>query len=217
MNKFKNGLAKTAKFLRKNIYYVLIIVAVAAIGTMVAVVLTRDKTGSEVPTVQTPDQGIEKPIDEKPAEKPDDPATPTPVIFISPVSSGAVSASYSDTELVFSNTLEQWSTHLAVDFAATEGTAVAAVYGGTVTAIDNDDLYGYCVTMAHKDGLVTKYCGLNQNVSVSVGQNIAQGTKLGEIGNTMLIESAEGPHLHFVTMLNGEIVNPAEYFITEEK
>lgn len=215
MNKFKSGLAKTAKFLRKNIYYVLIIVAVAAIGTMVAVALTRDK-GGEVPVVKTPDKVVENPIDEKPVDKPD-PTTPTPVIFINPVEGGAVSASFSDTELVFSNTLKQWSTHLAVDFAATEGSAVSAVLDGIVTAVNNDELYGYCVTISHADGLVTKYCGMTDKVAVAVGQTVKQGAKIGEVGNTMILESADGPHLHFITIKNNVAVNPAEYFITDEK
>lgn len=216
MNKFKNGLAKTAKFLRKNIYYVLIVVAVAAIGTMVAVALTRKNAGYDVPANVTPDDKIEEPIDEKPIDKPDD-NKPVPVIFVSPVSSGAVSASYSDTELVFSNTLDQWSAHLGVDFAADEGTTVCAVYGGTVTAVDNDDLKGYCVTVSHGNGLVTKYCGMSDKISVTVGQKVSKGTAIGVVGNTMILESADGPHLHFETYKNNELINPTEYFITEEK
>lgn len=214
MNKFKSGLSKTAKFLRKNIYYVLIIVAVAAIGTMVAVALTRNKT-NDAPTINKP---VEEPVVPDKPQNPDKPVDkPEAVIFISPVDNGAVVASFNDTELVFSKTLNQWSTHLAIDYAAAEGTAVMAVYDGTVTNIVNDELRGYTVTISHKDGLVTKYCSLNENITVSVGQKVTQGAKIGEVGNTMILESAEGPHLHFETLKNNKLIDPAEYFINEEK
>jgi hypothetical protein len=54
MNKFKIAIQKTGRFLKKNIYYVLIVACVAAIGTMVTVTLVRDKKGEEVPAVVTP-------------------------------------------------------------------------------------------------------------------------------------------------------------------
>lgn len=212
MNKFKDGLNKTAKFLRKNIYYVLIIVAVAAIATVLGVTLSRDKVNTDVPVVVTPDE------QDKPGgdDKPDD-VKPAPVIFVTPVSGGAVSQSYSDTEFVFSKTLEQWSTHLAIDYAADEGTAVLAAYDGTVTAIDNDELYGYCITISHDDGLVTKYYGLTENIKVAVSQKVKSSMQIGEVGSTMLIECMDGPHLHFETLKNGVLINPQKYFITEDK
>lgn len=214
MTKFQSGLNKIAKFLRKNIYYVLIIVAVAAIGTMVTVTLTRDKAELEnVAAGPAVVVGDDNPADETPNE--DD--TPAPTIFINPIDGGAISASYVDDQLVFSKTLSQWSAHQAIDYAAVEGTAVVAVLDGMVSSVENDDLLGYTITINHSDGLATKYCSLNENVAVSVGQQVTQGQKIGEVGNTMLLESADGAHLHFETYLNNELVNPAQYFIAEEK
>ena len=92
-----------------------------------------------------------------------------------------------------------------------------AVWDGVVTAIDNDPLYGYCVSISHGDGLVSRYCGLSENVSVSVSQTVKKGAKIGEIGNTMIIENADGAHLHFETYKNGKLINPAEYFVADEK
>ena len=220
MNKLKSGLIKFGKFLKKNVYYVLIIVAVAAICTMVGVTVSRNKSNvnNDVPAVVTPENPSD---DNKEPVKPDNPEDKKPVVeqivFVTPVTGGTVAASFSETELVFSKTLEQWSTHRAVDFVAEEGSDVLAVWDGVVTAIDNDPLYGYCVSISHGDGLVSRYCGLSENVSVSVSQTVKKGAKIGEIGNTMIIENADGAHLHFETYKNGKLINPAEYFVADEK
>ena len=220
MNKFKSGLIKVGKFLKKNVYYVLIIVAVAAICTMVGVTVSSKKSNvnNAVPAVVTPENPSD---DNKEPVKPDNHEDKKPVVeqivFVTPVTGGTVAASFSETELVFSKTLEQWSTHRAVDFVAEEGSDVLAVWDGVVTAIDNDPLYGYCVSISHGDGLVSRYCGLSENVSVSVSQTVKKGAKIGEIGNTMIIENADGAHLHFETYKNGKLINPAEYFVADEK
>lgn len=220
MNKFKSGLIKVGKFLKKNVYYVLIIVAVAAICTMVGVTVSKNKSNvnNDVPAVVTPENPSD---DNKEPVKPDNHEDKKPVVeqivFVTPVTGGTVAASFSETELVFSKTLEQWSTHRAVDFVAEEGSDVLAVWDGVVTAIDNDPLYGYCVSISHGDGLVSRYCGLSENVSVSVSQTVKKGAKIGEIGNTMIIENADGAHLHFETYKNGKLINPAEYFVADEK
>lgn len=214
MNKFKSALIKTGKFLRKNVYYVVIVVAVAAICAIVGVTVSKTKQAkNSTPVVN--DTNIESPQD-KPADKPD-PVKPDPVVFIVPVKDSAVGASFSETELVFSKTLEQWSTHRAIDFMAEEGASVFAVWDGTVSEIVNDPLYGYCVSISHGDGLVTKYCGLSDKVNVSVSQTVKKGAKIGEIGNNMIVESADGTHLHFETYKDGKLINPEDYFVQSEK
>ena len=69
MNKFKSALIKTGKFLRKNVYYVVIVVAVAAICAIVGVTVSKTKQAkNSTPVVN--DTNIESPQD-KPADKPD--------------------------------------------------------------------------------------------------------------------------------------------------
>lgn len=100
---------------------------------------------------------------------------------------------------------------------AEEGASVFAVWDGTVSEIVNDPLYGYCVSISHGDGLVTKYCGLSDKVNVSVSQTVKKGAKIGEIGNNMIVESADGTHLHFETYKDGKLINPEDYFVQSEK
>lgn len=106
---------------------------------------------------------------------------------------------------------------MAIDFMAEEGASVFAVWDGTVSEIVNDPLYGYCVSISHGDGLVTKYCGLSDKVNVSVSQTVKKGAKIGEIGNNMIVESADGTHLHFETYKDGKLINPEDYFVQSEK
>ena len=69
MNKFKSALIKTGKFLRKNVYYVVIVVAVAAICAIVGVTVSKTKQAkNSTPVVN--DTNIERPQD-RPADKPD--------------------------------------------------------------------------------------------------------------------------------------------------
>lgn len=221
MNKFKQGLNKVIKFLRKNIYYVLIIVCIAAIGTMITVTLARDKhRNSNLPTIVTPDdKPIVTPGGDDPTVPVDDPNSnkPKPVVFVNPVANATISKNYSEVEAVYSKTLNQWSTHLGIDFVAEEGSAVVAVYDGYVAEIINDTMYGNVVTINHANGLSTKYYSLGDNVAVNVGQTITAGTKIGEISTSMLVESSDGAHLHFETLVNNSLVDPSSYFVTNNK
>ena len=51
----------------------------------------------------------------------------------------------------------------------------------------------------HGNGLYTRYLHLD-SLSVSVGQQVTKGQKLGVMGNT---GNSFGAHLHFDVMLNG--------------
>jgi murein DD-endopeptidase MepM/ murein hydrolase activator NlpD len=56
------------------------------------------------------------------------------------------------------------------------------------------------------------YFGLAQNVTVSVGQEVASGDVIGSVGDTAEIEIAESPHLHFGVRKNGEWIDPLSLF-----
>lgn len=76
-----------------------------------------------------------------------------------------------------------------------EGDSVVAAAGGIVTTADalNQLSYGHHVEIDHGNGQSTIYAHLDQ-VFVSQGQYVDQGTVLGTIGNT---GRSFGAHLHF--------------------
>lgn len=85
----------------------------------------------------------------------------------------------------------------SVDFNRTNdiGDTVVASKGGRVTRVANEGnvSYGRWIEISHGDGYTTRYAHLSRQL-VSVGQVVAQGQKIGEVGST---GGSTGPHLHF--------------------
>ncbi len=84
----------------------------------------------------------------------------------------------------------------AVDLAAPMGTPVYAAASGTVIISRSGGWnggYGTYVVIRHGNGTQTLYSHLSGN-SVSVGQWMTKGSRLGAVGNT---GKSTGPHLHF--------------------
>lgn len=121
---------------------------------------------------------------------------------------GTVIAEFSNGELVKSSTTGIWQTHNGVDFSAAAGDAVVAVADGTVTAIERDVLWGVCVTILHNDGVTSRYCGLNEGLSVTAGQIVERGEELGAVGDTNESEAAMEAHLHFEMRSNDAYIDP---------
>jgi murein DD-endopeptidase MepM/ murein hydrolase activator NlpD len=99
--------------------------------------------------------------------------------------------------------------HKGIDIAAPIGTpVVAAAPGVVITAGWNDGGYGNLVEIQHPDGSITLY-GHNDRVLVRVGQQVAQGEQIAEMGSTGF---STGPHSHFEVHLPGQgAVNPMAY------
>ncbi len=128
-----------------------------------------------------------------------------------PIAGSTVINPYSNGELVKSETLGVWKTHDGVDLAAAAGTAVASMMKGTVTEVTNDPLWGICVVIDHGDSVVGHYRGLAENVSVKVGQQVAMGELIGQVGNSADIECKLEPHLHFGVTVAGAWTDPMKF------
>ncbi|MCQ2490420.1 MAG: M23 family metallopeptidase [Ruminococcus sp.] len=115
---------------------------------------------------------------------------------------------FSGSELVRNETTGSWQTHNGTDFAAEVGSDVYAVSGGDVTEVKNDPVWGITVTVDHKNGFVTRYCGLSQTLEVQQGDALAAGDLIGTVGNTADIESSLTPHLHLEILHNGAYIDP---------
>lgn len=122
---------------------------------------------------------------------------------------GEIIKDYSGDNLVYSETLNQYLAHKAVDIGAPAGSAAAAVESGTVILSGKDDRYGMTVVISHGNGLETSYSCLGE-CTVSVGDVVTKGDKVGTVGEDALFESADGPHLHFEVRKDGEAIDPHE-------
>lgn len=106
--------------------------------------------------------------------------------------------------------------HYGQDIAAPTGTPVAVVWPGTVV-FANDDLFysGGTVIVEHGLGVTTTYIHLN-SVDVAVGDQVAQGHRIGTVGAT---GRATGPHLDWRVNWGDVRLDPAlvlEHFTTIE-
>ena len=134
---------------------------------------------------------------------------------LSPVS-GNMALDYSMDALCYNPTTRDWRTHNGIDIAAAEGTTVYAAADGTVESVFEDDTMGYTVVLSHADGYKTTYASLAAEVSVAVGQVVEAGQTLGTVGNTALMETALGEHLHFAVTCNGNHVDPEKFLALNE-
>lgn len=166
----------------------------------------------------TPDPSAE-PTSE-PSATPAPSATPEPAASSEPTSvhlvftwpvSGAVIVPFSVDALAYDETMGDWRTHSGVDIAAPVGTQVMAAAAGTVASVEQDDLMGTTVTIAHAEGLTSIYANLGEVPTVEAGDHVNAGDIIGAIGTTAVAESARAPHLHFEMELDGNSVDPVSY------
>jgi murein DD-endopeptidase MepM/ murein hydrolase activator NlpD len=100
----------------------------------------------------------------------------------------------------FGETSDMWqTTHTGQDFAASTGTPIRAVHGGTVSEAGWAGSYGYRTVITLSDGTELWYCHQSQ-IGVSVGQKITTGDIIGRVGAT---GNVTGPHLHLEVRPDG--------------
>ena len=128
---------------------------------------------------------------------------------------GEVVAVYAMDMLGYNATTRDWRVHNGVDYAAEEGTKVCAAAAGTVYTVYEDDTLGMTVVIRHEEGYTTSYSSLAQEVSVKPGDTVTLGQQIGCVGNTALLESAIGSHVHFSVSLNDKPVDPSDFLSLE--
>lgn len=202
---------KFTRFLRNNAALLILIFCVIAIATVVlAVTLTRGNSNNPV----IPDNPVV--VD----PNPDDPNPEQPVVkdkikvyFAAPVAHTSVSMGYTDSTtnpFVYSSTLNDWAAHKAVDLVAADGTAVNAMYDGTVIDVTETFGMGHIVTIDHGDNVVATYASLS-DIQVVKGQAVKKGDKIGAVSTTASNEFMDGAHLHLEVSKNGAAVDPMPY------
>lgn len=130
--------------------------------------------------------------------------------FKMPVS-GEIMKEFADNKLVYSTTLDVWTTHNGIDIAADKTTVVKSAADGTVKSIKNDPRYGLTVIIEHANGYKTIYSNLLTTEFVVEGEKVKQGQSIGTVGNTAAFEVSEEPHLHFELLKNNEQLDPELY------
>ena len=97
--------------------------------------------------------------------------------------------------------------HKGIDIAAPTGVSILAAKGGTVVTSTYSPSAGNYIMISHGNGFNTVYMHASKRI-VKVGDKVAQGQKIAEVGSTGY---STGPHLHFGIIVKGNYVNPEPY------
>lgn len=130
--------------------------------------------------------------------------------FVKPVD-GEIVKEFAKDNLLYSETLQEWTTHLGIDIKAEKTTVVKAAEAGVVKSIKNDPRYGLTIVIEHNDEYQTIYSNLLSSEFVVEGEKVEKGQSIGTVGNTAPFESADEPHLHFEILKNSVQVDPNIY------
>lgn len=240
MEENRNFESKPRDFLKKQGFYIVLFVCLLIVGTAIVLTTLPAEAGEETPQVEQNQQQQQQqqsvletrqsgdetlyakntPLPTatlQPTPTPEPTATPKAASSSSTVKKGAAPVKgeiiwgYADEHLLYSRTLDQWTTHLGVDISAELGAQVAATLAGTVERVYEDDALGNVVTIAHTNDRVSLYANLDPAVTVKEGQKVNAGDVIGKVGASAISECGDLPHLHFGFLVNGKAVDPMDY------
>ncbi len=117
---------------------------------------------------------------------------------------GTVGTPFSETPL-YNETMEDYRAHPGTDMDGEEGDTVLALAAGTVTAWEEDALWGGSLTIAHGNGLTSVYRGVD--ATVQNGDAVQTGDPIGILVGVPC-ESADGCHLHLELYRDGKAIDP---------
>ncbi len=129
---------------------------------------------------------------------------------------GRVQWRFAVDELIYSRTLDHWTTHRGIDISCAKGAEVHCPWNGKVEELYEDDSLGVTVRVSHGGGMESLYSNLRKGCPVKAGQRLNAGDLIGYVGDTAVSECGDGAHLHFEVKKDGKPVDPAEYVTVTE-
>ncbi len=104
--------------------------------------------------------------------------------------------------------------HSGVDYAKPSGTPILSAAPGKILDVGfQSGGLGNYVYVDHGNGWVTRYGHMVEKSPLKKGDVVDAGMQIGKVGST---GNSTGPHLHFMVVKNGTVVNP-EPFVNGEK
>jgi murein DD-endopeptidase MepM/ murein hydrolase activator NlpD len=126
-----------------------------------------------------------------------------------PFTNSAVEAAFADNRTYMYNGKEvDHQTHLGFDLARVVNSPVVAANRGKVLYAAPLGIYGNCVIIDHGMGVQSLYGHLS-SFKVQAGDAVEKEQQIGVSGMTGM---AAGDHLHFTMLVNGQMVNPVEWW-----
>jgi len=104
--------------------------------------------------------------------------------------------------------LKVYKLHTGVDVKVPKGVPIMAANDGVVVTAGYNTGYGNYVVIDHGGGQKTLYAHMTKYL-VKKGQTVERGDKIGTVGSTGY---STGAHLHFEIIIDGEQVDPMQFF-----
>jgi murein DD-endopeptidase MepM/ murein hydrolase activator NlpD len=101
--------------------------------------------------------------------------------------------------------------HEGIDVSAPMGAPIVAPASGVVRWVGTESGYGHTFEVDHGNGIITKYAHCSR-IMVTQGQRVTRGQVIANVGNSGL---STGPHLHYEIHVNGKVVDPLTYVLSE--
>ncbi|WP_326911490.1 M23 family metallopeptidase [Sedimentibacter sp. MB31-C6] len=127
---------------------------------------------------------------------------------------GEIIMEYTVDDLVYYEAIGEWRVHKGIDIKPEDTLMIESAFAGTVESVTTSEIVGTEIIIDHGSNVKTLYNNLS-SAKVKVGDVVDKGQIIGNIGKVVSIESAEGPHLHFELIVEGENVNPLDYITGE--
>jgi murein DD-endopeptidase MepM/ murein hydrolase activator NlpD len=124
---------------------------------------------------------------------------------------GEILNSFTDDNLVYSKTFEDFRVHNGIDISCERSQPVFSVGDGVVEDVLTDSLEGITVKINHGNGFQSVYKNLSSDKMVKKGEPVSKGQVISGVGETALFEAAQESHIHFELIYNGKQVNPEIY------
>lgn len=126
--------------------------------------------------------------------------------YLLPINSNVVK-DYSDGDMVYSETMNDWRVHNGIDIGGKEGENAIAVQDGKVIEVTSDDIWGDVVVIQHGNGLKVRYSGVK--ATVKNNEKVEQGQVIGTV-SVIPMEEKDGIHVHLETEVDGKTVDPVK-------
>jgi murein DD-endopeptidase MepM/ murein hydrolase activator NlpD len=99
--------------------------------------------------------------------------------------------------------------HVGIDLAGDVGTLVYAAWPGIVLEVREDVRLGLLLEIDHGGGYVSRYANLS-DVFFGAGEEVSAGEAIARVGQTAVLDAAEGAFLHFALYRDGQALDPLD-------
>ncbi len=128
--------------------------------------------------------------------------------FVLPFNS-KITKGFSDTELVYSNTMDDWRIHCGIDIETYKNAEIVSMSSGKISDIIKDDIYGSTIVVDHIQAVV-KYSNIDVYDNIVIGCDVVSGMPLGTVSNNPMCEINDNLHIHIEAYKNDVAINPLD-------